>query len=156
MWPIIIQGSKVSKKGCDSLVSKRACNEACGGHGKCPAELSGYCGTSPINTTAETVSAVHSEGTWTSPQPRLPLIVVFCNCVKFHFTSGHGAQIPGARHHWQLKSVAAPNSLFLGIQSGPSPYPFSGTWNYGVAPRLVVNLWTPALGNQEDYNGLDL
>jgi len=33
MRPIIIQGSVIIKKGCDSLDSKRACNEICGGPG---------------------------------------------------------------------------------------------------------------------------
>ena len=43
MWPIIILGSEVNKKGCDSLDSKRACNDTCGGPGHCPAERSGCC-----------------------------------------------------------------------------------------------------------------
>jgi len=95
--------------------------------GQCPAERSVCCGVSPVSTTAEIVSTMHVEGTWTFPEPRLPHTVVFCNVWSFTLPQDRGAQIPGARHPWQLKSVPAPSSLFLGTQSGPSPCHFSGT-----------------------------
>lgn len=103
-WPIKIQGSEVSKKGSDNLDSERVCN------GQRPAERLVCYGASPGSTTGSSVSTVRHEGTWTSPQPKLPHIVVFSNV-------GHGCT--NSRRQTSLTteiSLAAPNSLFLGIQ----------------------------------------
>jgi hypothetical protein len=66
--------------------------------------LRNYCMSLVLLQEAETVSAVHCEGSWTFSQPKLPHIVVFSNVWSFTVPQDtvHKFQAPDIPGNWNL------------------------------------------------------